>query len=253
MNEDAGNDRLDPPAAAAETTGAADSPTVEARATTVGEESPAPTEPIEAVSAPPGAPPSDPVAVTASPDRRGMFVPMWALVTVVGLLVFGLGLAGGYALADDEDHRDGGDRDATRNIEARGSRGGDDRFGPDARRNGGPRPGTGENDRRTVPSTPRGDSRVGSGFLGISVQNSADPEGAALVQVVASSPAADAGLQPGDVITSIDDTPVTSAAALTTLVRSHDSGDELSVTYERDGTEKTVAVTLRSRSQATQQ
>ena len=64
------------------------------------------------------------------------------------------------------------------------------------------------------------------------------------------SPAAKAGLQDGDVITAIDGTDVTSPEAVRAAVQAKQSGDQLSVTYTRNGQSSTVDVTLTSRSQA---
>ena len=60
------------------------------------------------------------------------------------------------------------------------------------------------------------------------------------------STAADAGLEEGDVITRIDDVLITSADSLVATIRSYRPGDEVEVTYERDGEEQTVALVLDS-------
>jgi putative serine protease PepD len=57
-------------------------------------------------------------------------------------------------------------------------------------------------------------------------------------------PAADAGLEEGDVITKVDDRDITDATALTSAIRSHQPGDQVTITYTRDGEEQTTEVTL---------
>ena len=79
------------------------------------------------------------------------------------------------------------------------------------------------------------------------MQDSTDPRGAELVRVVASSPAADAGLKTGDVITAVDGKDVTGAASLTTQIRAHSSGDDVQITYHRGDASDTVKVTLGDR------
>ncbi|SIS55256.1 S1C family serine protease [Salimicrobium flavidum] len=61
------------------------------------------------------------------------------------------------------------------------------------------------------------------------------------------SPAAKAGLEPGDVITELDGTPVTDIIELRKyLYREKDPGEEMEITYYRDGEEDTTTVTLAS-------
>jgi S1-C subfamily serine protease len=69
-------------------------------------------------------------------------------------------------------------------------------------------------------------------------------EGALIVEVPADGPAADAGIQPGDVITAIGDTRVASVEDLLGALRRHKPGDNVSVTIVRNGEESTVDVTL---------
>ena len=83
----------------------------------------------------------------------------------------------------------------------------------------------------------------------LGVQVSDVSSGGALVESVTSSgPAANAGLQPGDVITEVDGSTVEDASALTAAVRSHRPGDRVSVTYLRDGETRTATATLGSAS-----
>jgi putative serine protease PepD len=71
-------------------------------------------------------------------------------------------------------------------------------------------------------------------------------QGALVVAVTDGSPAADAGIQKGDVITAVDGEEITSADGMILNVRSHEIGDKVKVTFVRDGKEQTVEVTLGS-------
>ncbi|WP_084342616.1 S1C family serine protease [Janibacter corallicola] len=73
---------------------------------------------------------------------------------------------------------------------------------------------------------------------------SASRTGAKLVDVIDGTPAQEAGLQRGDLIVSLDGTPVKSAESLVGLVHARKIGSTVPVTYIRDGSEKTVQLTL---------
>ena len=81
-----------------------------------------------------------------------------------------------------------------------------------------------------------------SAFIGVSTANAADQGGAQVTSVKADSPAADAGLQAGDVITAIDGNAVKGSASLATQVTAHNPGDVVTVTYSRNGTSADVRV-----------
>lgn len=86
------------------------------------------------------------------------------------------------------------------------------------------------------------------GLLGASVSDVTDASvgtvGALVREVVDGGAAAAAGLQEGDVITSIEGQPVTGATDATAQVRAHAAGDTVAVTYLRGGQEAEVDVTL---------
>jgi putative serine protease PepD len=99
-----------------------------------------------------------------------------------------------------------------------------------------------------------------SAFLGVSTQSVQDvsaailqkygvtaSEGAFVSDVVVGSSAEEAGLQPGDVITSIDGKTIASAADVGSAIRSKKAGDTVEMAYEREGEAETVTVTLKSR------
>ncbi|HLS15181.1 MAG TPA: trypsin-like peptidase domain-containing protein [Beutenbergiaceae bacterium] len=73
--------------------------------------------------------------------------------------------------------------------------------------------------------------------------------GASVQTIEPGSPAAEADIDEGDVITAIDDRPVASAAALTGYVRTHTAGDEVTLSVVRDGEALEVSVTLATTSE----
>lgn len=91
-------------------------------------------------------------------------------------------------------------------------------------------------------------TNTGRAALGITARTSFNqqfqPAGAVIVAVSQGGAAAAAGLQAGDVITKIGDTPVDSLNALTTALASLTPGSKVTVTYTRDGNSKTADVTL---------
>ncbi|MEE1755153.1 S1C family serine protease [Streptomyces sp. SP18CS02] len=70
------------------------------------------------------------------------------------------------------------------------------------------------------------------------------PAGVAVVDAPAGGAAAKAGIRPGDIITGVDDTQITTITSLLEALASKKPGDQVSVTYERDGRSSTATVTL---------
>jgi membrane-associated protease RseP (regulator of RpoE activity) len=70
--------------------------------------------------------------------------------------------------------------------------------------------------------------------------------GARIEAVTASSGAAKAGLQVGDVVTKVDSTTVSDATELTAAIRAHSAGDRVQLTYTRSGSSHTTTATLGS-------
>lgn len=70
--------------------------------------------------------------------------------------------------------------------------------------------------------------------------------GAAVRSVNDGSTAGDAGLEKGDVITKVDQTRISGADSLVATIRSYRPGDEVELTYVRDGEEQTTKLELGS-------
>jgi putative serine protease PepD len=79
-------------------------------------------------------------------------------------------------------------------------------------------------------------------YLGVQVGDAED--GALLGGIESGSPAADAGLKDGDIVTKVDGDAVTDATDLTAAIRAHAPGDKVTITYTRSGDEHTADVTL---------
>ncbi|WP_203453575.1 S1C family serine protease [Jiangella aurantiaca] len=85
--------------------------------------------------------------------------------------------------------------------------------------------------------------------VGVNDAQDGDVRGALIAQVNPDSPGAEAGLQEGDIVTHVGDRVITDATSLIAAVRSHRPGDEIELTYVRDGQENTTTVTLGSDAQ----
>ncbi|WP_406493600.1 trypsin-like peptidase domain-containing protein [Streptomyces sp. NBC_00846] len=76
------------------------------------------------------------------------------------------------------------------------------------------------------------------------VDQNYQPAGVALVSVTKGGAAQKAGLRAGDIITRIGDQPVTTITSLSEALASDKPGQKVTVTYLRNGAEKTAQVTL---------
>jgi S1-C subfamily serine protease len=82
------------------------------------------------------------------------------------------------------------------------------------------------------------------GSLSLPFEQSERASGARVVQVVAGSPAARAGLKVGDLITAANDKPIKSADDLVQLVGRSKPGDVLALSVRREGQEKPLSLTV---------
>ncbi len=93
---------------------------------------------------------------------------------------------------------------------------------------------------------------VKRGFLGISQKNLSSTErdeydlqsGVLVVDVVEESPAEEAGLEEGDIITAVEDKPIQDTSDLFSLIRSHKPGDRVMIAYYRGGEKQTTEAIL---------
>lgn len=73
-----------------------------------------------------------------------------------------------------------------------------------------------------------------------------DGTGAEIDEVIEGTPAAEAGLEAGDVIVAVDGERVTDGIALIVSIRTHQPGETIEFTIRRDGDERDVEITLGS-------
>ena len=201
----------------------------------------APTEPVPVTGtdatpptwpASPTQPTQQPQAAPAQPappsSSSTIAVPKW-LALVLGALVIALiGFGIGYAVAPGDD--DGGQAAIRPGSE----------FVPPFNNNGG---GSGDLPTIPSPSPQTGRERVPR----CRDDRLDESRRCAHHAVVDDSPAADAGLKVDDVITKVDDDAVTSPTELAEKIGDEDPGDEVTITYVRDGDTKTADVTLKLR------
>ncbi len=92
-----------------------------------------------------------------------------------------------------------------------------------------------------------GSTRV-SGFLGVSITGRTDGGQGAVIQTVSpNSPAASAGLQVGDIVLEVEDSPINGQVGLVAAIHDASPGDSVSIKIERNGEMKTVTATLTER------
>ena len=94
------------------------------------------------------------------------------------------------------------------------------------------------------------DGSVEHAYLGVATEDVAGSAGATISEVRAGTPAAEAGLENGDVVTKVDETSVDSADELRRLIDAKDPGDSVELTVRRDGETLTLEVTLGTRPSA---
>jgi S1-C subfamily serine protease len=99
---------------------------------------------------------------------------------------------------------------------------------------------------KQIEAHPNGSPTISNrGFLGVSVTTGSD--GATVVQVQTNSPAAQAGIKSGDVITSVDGNDVSTAPDVTRALSNHKPGDQVDVQWQSsDGQQHQQSVTLSS-------
>ena len=91
-------------------------------------------------------------------------------------------------------------------------------------------------------------SNVGASAQQNQLQEQTEPaqDGAQIQDVAADSTAAGAGIENGDIITKVDDTLISTSDSLIATIRSYRPGDTVTVTWLRDGQEKSADLVLDS-------
>ena len=105
----------------------------------------------------------------------------------------------------------------------------------------------------TFVDAPRPQATGGGGsgygaYLGTIPDMSGSPGGVRITGVRAGSPAEQAGLKAGDIITAIGSKQVANLFDMTEALRSHQAGDTVAIVAKRDGTERRVTAVLGKRS-----
>jgi putative serine protease PepD len=100
---------------------------------------------------------------------------------------------------------------------------------------------------KSVANTFISGGKVQHAYLGIQVGDASGNAGAQVSCVVSGSPAADAGMKAGDVITAVGTTQITSADDLTAAVNSYKPGDKVTMTVTRGGSSKSLSVLFGNR------
>ena len=90
----------------------------------------------------------------------------------------------------------------------------------------------------------RNGEKVSHAGLGVQVTDAESSNGAVVTTVVANSPAAKAGLQQGDIVTKFDGETISTSDELVAAVQSRKVGEQVQITYTRNGSENTATVTL---------
>jgi S1-C subfamily serine protease len=90
--------------------------------------------------------------------------------------------------------------------------------------------------------------QVETGYLGVTTSLTSDGRAGALIQEVSpNSPAAKAGLRPGDLVVAVDGQAIAENGELGARIRAHKPGDTVTVKVVRGGSETTMTATLTQR------
>jgi putative serine protease PepD len=100
--------------------------------------------------------------------------------------------------------------------------------------------------RDVVPQLEKG-SAPQHAYLGLSTGAAQNGEGAQVGDAPAGGPAAEAGIQPGDVITEVDGDQVRDPEDVAQAIENNKPGDRIDVKVRRGGSEQTIQVTLGER------
>ena len=105
---------------------------------------------------------------------------------------------------------------------------------------------------KSVAATLIAGGKVQHSYLGVTVADATSGAGAQIGCIVSGGPADKAGLKAGDVITAVGSEQISGADALTANLSSRLPNDKVTLTIERNGSTKSVDVTLGSRPSSSQ-
>lgn len=83
------------------------------------------------------------------------------------------------------------------------------------------------------------------GYIGVTLSQT--PDGIVVESVQPGTPASGAGIEAGDVITKVGDTPVSTTEQLSVVLRGLAPGTKVDITVQREGAEKVIGLTLAER------
>ena len=86
--------------------------------------------------------------------------------------------------------------------------------------------------------------RHSKAWLGVELSPPGGPSGASVSGVFPKSPAAQAGLRPGDLIVAVDDAAIARPSDLSKAVGGYRAGDQVVLTFERAGARETLGLVL---------
>jgi membrane-associated protease RseP (regulator of RpoE activity) len=172
----------------------------------------APTETHDAVTAPESADGTAPEPAAEPRARSYVRVPTWIAVVLAAVVLLGGGFALGRVTAPDDD----GDE---LSIQVPAGQG-----------------------REIIPGPIESPA-----FLGVVTQPAEGGAGVEILRVSEGSAADDGGLQEGDVITEVDGEAVADPSALRVAIAAHEPGDEVTITFQRDGEEQEATIELDDR------
>jgi putative serine protease PepD len=91
--------------------------------------------------------------------------------------------------------------------------------------------------------------QVQIGYLGVtpSLATTGGRDGALIQEVAPDSPAAKAGIQPGDLVVSVDGKAIENYSEMIAAIRAHKPGDQVTLKVVRGGSETTITATLTQR------
>jgi putative serine protease PepD len=99
--------------------------------------------------------------------------------------------------------------------------------------------------KKVAASLISGEKAAATPFMGVRIGD-ATGGGAEISSVQTNSPASAAGLKSGDVVTAVDQTPITSAADLQSAIQGDSVGQKVTLTIDRNGASQQVQLTLGS-------